>query len=48
MLANWANVEKAKRLLHWEPQVPLQQGIAKLVAWYNAERAWASQVKTGG
>ena len=46
MLANWANVEKAKHLLHWEPQVPLVQGIANLVTWYNAERAWVSQVKT--
>jgi nucleoside-diphosphate-sugar epimerase len=46
MLANWANVEKAKRLLGWEPQVPLQEGIARLVAWYNAERHWASQINT--
>jgi nucleoside-diphosphate-sugar epimerase len=46
MLANWANVEKAKRLLDWEPQVPLQEGIARLVAWYNAERHWASQINT--
>jgi UDP-glucuronate 4-epimerase len=46
MLANWANVEKAKRLLGWEPQVTLQEGIAKLVAWYDNELEWASQVKT--
>lgn len=47
MLSNWANVEKAKRLLNWVPQVPLQEGIANLVAWYNEEREWASQVQTG-
>jgi nucleoside-diphosphate-sugar epimerase len=46
MLMNWANVEKAKRLLNWEPQTSLQDGIAKMVAWYQAERDWASQVKT--
>jgi nucleoside-diphosphate-sugar epimerase len=46
MLANWANVEKAKRLLGWEPQVPLQEGVARLVAWYQEERSWASQVNT--
>jgi hypothetical protein len=44
MLANWANVEKAKRLLGWEPKVTLQEGIAKLVAWYDNELEWASQV----
>lgn len=46
MIANWANVEKAKRLLNWEPMVSLQDGIANTVAWYQAERDWASQVKT--
>lgn len=46
MLASWANVEKAKRLLGWTPQVPLQQGVANLVEWYRAEREWACQVDT--
>ena len=47
MLANWADVEKARRLLGWEPQVSLLEGIKHLVDWYNAERSWASQIKTG-
>lgn len=46
MLANLANVEKARRLLGWEPRVSLREGMANLVAWYNAERDWASQVET--
>ncbi len=46
MLANWADIDKAGRLLGWEPQVTLQEGIAHLVDWYNAERSWASQIKT--
>lgn len=46
MLANWADVGKAGRLLGWKPQVGLRQGIGSLVAWYNQERAWASQIKT--
>jgi UDP-glucuronate 4-epimerase len=46
MMANWANVEKAKHLLGWEPRVSLQEGIANLVAWYRAEKDWVSQVKT--
>jgi len=46
MLANWANVDKAKRLLGWEPDVSLVDGVTRLVDWYNAERSWASQIHT--
>jgi nucleoside-diphosphate-sugar epimerase len=46
MLANCANVEKAKRLLNWEPRVSLKEGIAQMVNWYLAEREWAAQVDT--
>ena len=46
MAANWANVEKAHRLIGWEPQVSLRTGVARLVDWYNAERTWTSQIKT--
>jgi UDP-glucuronate 4-epimerase len=46
MTSSWANVEKAGRLLGWEPQVNLEEGIRRLVDWYQAERAWASQVAT--
>jgi UDP-glucuronate 4-epimerase len=46
MFANWADIEKAKRLLDWTPQVSLAEGISNLIKWYNAERAWASQVVT--
>jgi nucleoside-diphosphate-sugar epimerase len=46
MWANQANVEKAGRLLGWEPAVNLAQGVSRLVDWYEAERAWASQVST--
>lgn len=47
MLANWANVDKAKRLLGWEPEVSLVDGVTRLVDWYNAERSWACQIQTG-
>ncbi len=46
MRSNWADVSKARRLLGWEPQVSLREGIGRLVDWYRAERAWASQVRT--
>ena len=46
MLSNWANVEKAGRLLGWEPQVSLRDGVARLVDWYNQERSWAKDIQT--
>ena len=46
LLANKANIDKARRLLGWEPRVPLVEGVTNLVAWYNTERAWASQIET--
>jgi UDP-glucuronate 4-epimerase len=46
MLANWADVTKAGRLLGWEPTVGLQEGVRNLVEWYKAERFWASTIST--
>ena len=46
MLTNWADVSKARRLLDWEPQVGLRQGVQRLVDWYRAERSWAKEVAT--
>ena len=48
MQANWADVQKAKQMLGWEPQVGLKEGITNLVNWYNAERHWASLIDTSG
>lgn len=46
MLANWADVTKARQLLGWEPHVSLQEGVANLVAWYEAERQWVKEIDT--
>ncbi len=45
-LGNLADVEKAHRLLGWNPQVNLEEGVTRLVDWYMAERSWASQIAT--
>lgn len=34
----YANVDKAKRLLDWEPTTLLEEGIARLVVWFRANR----------
>jgi nucleoside-diphosphate-sugar epimerase len=46
MSTNHANVQKAGELLGWEPVVSLEEGIAHLVAWYQAERSWAANIIT--
>lgn len=46
MRSNWADVTKAGQMLGWEPQYDMRAGTEKLVEWYNAERAWASEILT--
>ncbi|MDP2994114.1 MAG: NAD-dependent epimerase/dehydratase family protein, partial [Anaerolineales bacterium] len=41
ILANSADISKAKRLLGWEPQMDLVEGMKHLVDWYRSERDWA-------
>lgn len=34
----WANIEKAKKLLGWQPKTNLADGLIKYVEWYRHER----------
>lgn len=45
VLATWANIEKGKSLLGWQPQVNFEAGVRQLVQWYQTNRAWASQIE---
>jgi len=47
VLATWADISKAKRLLDWSPQTLHEEGIRRTVDWYNQNRAWASELETG-
>lgn len=44
--ATWADISQARQLLNWQPQTTLEEGFAHLVTWYQAQRAWASQIVT--
>jgi nucleoside-diphosphate-sugar epimerase len=46
VMATWADLGKADRLLGWRPQVTTVEGIALLVKWYSEHRDWAKQVNT--
>ena len=46
IMATWADISKAKRLLGWRPRMRFRDGVAKLVDWYRANRKWVSHVRT--
>lgn len=46
MFMNQADVSKARKVLGWDPQVNLRQGIGNLIEWYKAERNWAKDILT--
>ncbi len=46
MSASWADTTKAQKMLGWAPQISLDEGIHNVVAWYQQEYSWASQVST--
>jgi nucleoside-diphosphate-sugar epimerase len=47
MLTNQADVAKARDILGWRPQVGLEEGVGRLVEWYQAEHEWAKDIQTG-
>ena len=47
MRSNLADVSKARRILDWEPQVSLKDGLAACVEWYRREQDWAKEIETG-
>ena len=47
MQTNQADVRKARNLLGWQPQVPLKEGVRRLVEWYTTERGWAKDISLG-
>jgi len=47
MMANLADVTKAGKLLGWEANVGMEEGIERAIAWYNEHRAWAVELDTG-
>ena len=43
--ATWANIDRARELLGWEPRVNLKDGIASVVDWYMENREWAKDIE---
>lgn len=45
VLATCADIEKAKRLLGWEPEVRIEEGIKRTIEWYSENEKWLKNVK---
>jgi UDP-glucuronate 4-epimerase len=45
LMETWADISKAKRLLGWEPQVFLEEGLEKSVQWYMDNQYWLKEVQ---
>ena len=45
--ATWANIDKARDILEWEPKVPLEEGLKRTVDWYSQNREWANDIIVG-
>jgi len=46
VLATWADITKAEQLLGWQPRCSFDEGVARLVAWYQENRDWAREIST--
>jgi UDP-glucuronate 4-epimerase len=46
VLATWADISKAERVLEWRPRISFREGVARLVSWYRENREWARDVVT--
>ncbi len=46
ILATWADIGKAERLLGWRPGTTFKEGVRRTVDWYRDNREWAKDVVT--
>ncbi|HMP79683.1 MAG TPA: GDP-mannose 4,6-dehydratase [Pirellulaceae bacterium] len=41
----WADIAKAARLLDWRPEISLDEGLRRTVAWYRDHHSWVCDLK---
>lgn len=44
MMATWADIKKAKRLLGWQPDTDFETGIKLTADWYKENRKWLRHI----
>ncbi len=45
MQATWADIDKARRLLDWTPEVSLEEGLDRTLAWHRDHRDFLSGLR---
>ena len=45
LLETSADIRKANRLLDWHPEVDIEQGLQRTVAWYRTNQSWLKDVQ---
>ena len=46
VMATWADISQARKLLGWEPQLDWKRGVDNLIDWYRENRDWTAKVRT--
>ena len=46
VLATWADIGKAERLLSWRPHISFEDGVQRAEEWYAKNRRWACDIQT--
>jgi UDP-glucuronate 4-epimerase len=44
IMSTWADISKAKRLLDWEPEISVEEGIRRTVDWHLQNREWLKKI----
>ena len=45
IMETWANIDKAREQLNWEPKVDLDEGLEKSLEWYLDNKHWLKEIK---
>jgi nucleoside-diphosphate-sugar epimerase len=45
MKETWADISRARALLGWNPEIPLEEGIERTVRWHEENREWLRELK---
>ena len=45
MKSTWADIAKAKRVLGWQPETSISEGLEQCVDWYLANRPWSREIE---
>lgn len=43
--ASWADISKARRILGWEPETSVEEGLGEAAGWYGENRVWVEDIR---